>query len=632
MTATPETQRPPARAVAGEASALVKAQADSTAGERVCYSRGTGKYDNTPTQRTAEDFAAFRVAVLADRARRKGEGMICAAMAPAPDTEHHRSKRVVGKPYRSADTALPRRFVGLDLDGCPGLEALAEVCGLLSRYSGFGYTTASHTPDAPRARFVIELEQELPRVSLIAASAALRSSLSEKVPGLGWDSSCDRPEQPLFLPPVGADVFRFDGDPYAPAEPAQAPPAGNLSQLPPARAGGAVIVATNRHADVLELTKSLARIVVFDGMAQQTALAALRIERDSGRWQGRRIDDGELVRALDGAVANFREGKWSAPSAVAVLGAPPATTCAADLLGREFPPVTWALHDILPEGVSILSGDPKIGKSWLVLQACIAIATGTPLWPGRDPEQAGEALYLSLEDNERRLQRRISKLLPVAAEGRKLKTAPIGRLHLATEWPRAQAGVLRIAEWLRAHADARIVAVDTIGAFRDVDPGRKSAYAHDYALGELFKPLAREFRCAIVLVSHNRKQGDADPLAMVSGTQGLTGGVDNVVVLRRVRGALDAGLFVDGRDIENPTELALRFNDGRWSGVGTVADAQRSRERKDVLDALEDLGGEAKAKPIAEALGIKYGTARKRLHDMVRDGELRSVAGTYSRP
>src|SRR3546814_3210356 len=83
----------------------------------------------------------------------------------------------------------------------------------------------------------------------------------------------------------------------------------------------------------------------------------------------------------------------------------------------------------------------------------------------------------------------------------------LDRFFYETEWPRAEAGVEKLREWLAAHPGARMVVIDTLASFRDPDPGRKSAYMADYAVGEMLKPLTREFPIAIVVVTHTRKMG-----------------------------------------------------------------------------------------------------------------------------
>src|SRR5262245_6276525 len=83
---------------------------------------------------------------------------------------------------------------------------------------------------------------------------------------------------------------------------------------------------------------------------------------------------------------------------------------AADLRNRPFPPICYVVPDLIPEGLSIMAGRPKIGKSWLALDLCIAVAAGRICFGERKPVP-GDVLYAALEDNPRRLQRRLDKLL-----------------------------------------------------------------------------------------------------------------------------------------------------------------------------------------------------------------------------
>lgn len=296
------------------------------------------------------------------------------------------------------------------------------------------------------------------------------------------------------------------------------------------------------------------------------------------------------------------------------------------LMQRTFAPIQWALRDLVPQGTSILSAAPKSGKSWLVLQACMAVAAGAPLWPGREPEIAGDTLYLDLEGADRRLQERISGLLKSFPAGTSLD-----RFFYETEWPRAEAGVAKLREWLTNHPEARLVVIDTLASFRDPDPGRKSAYMADYAVGEMLKPLVREFPVAITLVSHTRKMAAGDPMDRISGTQGLVGSMDNYMILSRSSGAMDAELVVNGRDIREPKELALQtLKNGGWRCVGNSYDIKRSDERNDVLKALTSLGGVGTSREVHGALdsSVTLNTLRKRLERMVEAGEI-IKSGTF---
>ena len=102
----------------------------------------------------------------------------------------------------------------------------------------------------------------------------------------------------------------------------------------------------------------------------------------------------------------------------------PETFTAAALMALELPPVRWAVPGVVPEGVTLLAGKPKLGKSWFTLGLGVATSTGGVALGTKRVEQ-GECLYLALEDNRRRLQKRLDKLLSGAK--------PPERLHIALE-------------------------------------------------------------------------------------------------------------------------------------------------------------------------------------------------------
>jgi RecA-family ATPase len=297
---------------------------------------------------------------------------------------------------------------------------------------------------------------------------------------------------------------------------------------------------------------------------------------------------------------------------------------ASDLLEKHFPPIRWAIRDILPEGVSLLVGAPKIGKSWLALQFAIAISSGTSLWTGRDPETTGGVLFLGLEDNDRRMQSRIVKLC-------RQEAFDLSHLHFATEWPRMdQGGCVQLENWLSEQRDTRLVIIDTLGRFRPPDTGRGSAYQADYRVGAELKGIADNYSVAILLAHHTRKQEAADVLDTVSGTQGLTGSVDALMMLRRERGEMDAAFFVTGRDIEHEQDYALQFNSDTctWSSSGTVHVARMHLQRQRILDFIER-NGPSKPCDIAEGLGKKPTTTRRLLQKMFADGEVRVESNRY---
>lgn len=226
------------------------------------------------------------------------------------------------------------------------------------------------------------------------------------------------------------------------------------------------------------------------------------------------------------------------------------------LADLRLPPTRFCVQTLLPQGVSILGGAPTVGKSWLVLDLCIRVAQGEPLWGL--PTVQGTTLYLCLEDTVRRVQER---LLLVTEE-------PPGSAFFAVA-ARALADGLaeQVRQFVSEHPDTVLVAVDT---FQMVRRGESEAsYANDYQEVQVLKQLADELGIALLLVHHLRKQGDSDPLNKLSGTTGLSGAVDAVFVLDRSHRHSDSATLVcTGRDIAY-REMELRFSSEahRWELV-----------------------------------------------------------------
>ena len=78
-----------------------------------------------------------------------------------------------------------------------------------------------------------------------------------------------------------------------------------------------------------------------------------------------------------------------------------------DLLTQPIAPLEFTIDSILPHGLFILAGSPKVGKSWLALDMCHAVSDGKDFW--NYPTTQGDVLYLALEDNHSRLQEQIGR-------------------------------------------------------------------------------------------------------------------------------------------------------------------------------------------------------------------------------
>jgi hypothetical protein len=297
---------------------------------------------------------------------------------------------------------------------------------------------------------------------------------------------------------------------------------------------------------------------------------------------------------------------------------------AAEIMAKELPPVRWVVPDILPEGVTFLAGKPKMGKSWMVLGLGIAVATGGVALGTKLVEQ-GEVLYLALEDNERRIQNRLNKLLAS-------RPAP-SNLHITNEWPRLdEGGADLLDDWVAVHPNTRLVIADTLAMLKPRANGRRTQYDEDREVVSPLAPIAADHNIALVPIHHLREAESDDPLDMIHGSAGLTGGVDGALVLKRKRGQADAYLHVDGRDIENPAELALKWDADTvsWTVMGDAEEYRRSETRLKIHKALEEADEPLGAKDIAELTDLPENTVRQRLYQMSKDGEVKVVSrGLY---
>lgn len=88
------------------------------------------------------------------------------------------------------------------------------------------------------------------------------------------------------------------------------------------------------------------------------------------------------------------------------------TVDAETLLSTPMKKTMFIVDELLPQGVSVLSGASKIGKSWLMLWLGLQISQGLPVW-GMSTEQC-DVLYLSLEDTQRRIKDRLYNLTDIA--------------------------------------------------------------------------------------------------------------------------------------------------------------------------------------------------------------------------
>lgn len=290
--------------------------------------------------------------------------------------------------------------------------------------------------------------------------------------------------------------------------------------------------------------------------------------------------------------------RWQAPVQGAKKDGPEIYTLP-ELLELDLPEPRWAIPGLLSEGLTILAGKPKLGKSWMALNLAMTIAAGGKAL-GAIQVQPGDVLYLALEDRLRRIKDRATKVL-----GGMKMTPPPGRLSFATEWLRQdQGGVVRLAEWLDAATDPRLVIIDVWAKFRSPAKNRGSAYEQDYEQLTEVKSCADHYGASVLALHHTRKGAAEDVFDEISGTLGIAGAADGSMVLARSRGENEGTLAMTGRDIEEQT-LAVEFDPATfcWKSHGSAEQRFTGELQKKIVDYLQREGAPRFVSDIATYLG-----------------------------
>ena len=222
---------------------------------------------------------------------------------------------------------------------------------------------------------------------------------------------------------------------------------------------------------------------------------------------------------------------------------------AESLMAMPLKQTTFFVEGLIPQGLTVLAGASKAGKSWMVLWMALKIARGEELWGLKTKKS--DVLYLSLEDTRARLQRRLYELT---------ESSPL-ELRLATYAPRIGAGLEdEMSCYLDMYPGTKLIIIDTLQKIRDARSSLGvGMYAADYDDIGALKKFADEKGIGIIVVHHLRKMKDgSDPFNEITGSTGIMGAADSTLLLRGERGETSAKLVATGRDIEYQELLLQR--------------------------------------------------------------------------
>lgn len=243
---------------------------------------------------------------------------------------------------------------------------------------------------------------------------------------------------------------------------------------------------------------------------------------------------------------------------------------ASDLYGKDLKRPPIIIDNLIPAGLTVLAGAPKRGKSWMSLKMAICVSEGEPFFGFRCKK--GAVLYADLESRDYRVQDRMEKLL--AGPGP-------SNLYFCHECERLDGALLdQLKGWIDQVEHPAMIIIDTLGRVKGGTKRGENAYESDTRIFGRLQSFALEHKVAIVCVHHLKKSnGDqADYFERISGSMGITGACDAVMVLAGKRGEETSVLRSSSRDFE-AQDFVVKFNSGDWTLVS--CDSEQYHEMRE---------------------------------------------------
>ena len=219
-----------------------------------------------------------------------------------------------------------------------------------------------------------------------------------------------------------------------------------------------------------------------------------------------------------------------------------------ELYDTIYPPRTPIIDGILYGGTYLFVGAPKVGKSFFMAQLAYHVAMGFPLW--EYPVYQGTVLYLALEDDYARLQRRLSRMFGVESAD---------HFYLSLREKSLREGLCeQLENFVKAHRDTKLMIIDTLQKVREAS-GDRYSYSIDYEIVTKLKAFSDTYGVCLLLVHHTRKLESEDSFEMISGTNGLLGAADGAFIMQKKKRTDNiAVLDIVGRD-QPDQELTIEF-------------------------------------------------------------------------
>ena len=285
---------------------------------------------------------------------------------------------------------------------------------------------------------------------------------------------------------------------------------------------------------------------------------------------------------------------------------------------REFPEGANVIERFLPAGASLLSADPKSGKSFLCLQAAVCVAQNRCLFGHYHIKRPGPVLYLALEDGERRINMRMHDL---GMTDRDLQNVTmVYEISPSLSTPEGQRAIEQELQRQRDTGNPYVLyVVDTLAAACDEMGGGSDIFRKQYQEMKYFQKIAERFNLAALVSTHNKKGEAKGALEKMGGTYGRAAAVSGNMILEKQ--ADRTILQIRSRDTEDADiPLKWRGKQGGW-GLLTEVEVQMKDHDRLVYETVKRYAPISVSK-VAERLGKDRGNTSRRMREMATRGEL----------
>ena len=290
---------------------------------------------------------------------------------------------------------------------------------------------------------------------------------------------------------------------------------------------------------------------------------------------------------------------------------------ALELFQKDIPPVKWIVPDLIPDGLTVLAGDAKIGKSFFAWNIAISVALGGTALSSIEVEQKRNVTYLALEDPQALLQERLDSLcgdgnipnnIHIINEMNNVKLDPFG---------------LKALEGIIDSTNSELVIVDTWKHVLPVVQDKNgTSYDIDYQRMIPVQRFVQSKGISMILVTHTRKAQDIDnPFNQIQGSMGIQAGCDTLLKIGRDTGG--HSLHVTGRRIPQEEYAINLLEGGIWELEGRVNDVRKTETRQVIITMLEDAGFDGlTASDIITSSDRKEAITKLALRRMIKDGDI----------